>query len=405
MMREEELVSELALAEGARMVLLVLDGLGGLPHPDTGLTELETASTPNLDALAARSACGLIHPVAPGVTPGSGPGHLSLFGYDPQEHEIGRGILSALGLGLEVGPGDVAARVNFCTVSGGVVTDRRAGRISTEVNGEMCAIIRAKVEVPGLSFTITPEKDHRAALIFSGDGLSPAVTDSDPERTGMAPLAVEPRDPADGRAARTAELVNAFLEEAGKALEGQSPANMILTRGFSGHPHTPGMAERYRVKAAAIATYPMYRGLARLVGMEVLETGDDFASELETLAAAWESYDYFFLHYKKTDSAGEDGDFARKAACIEEVDDLLPRILDLRPEVLAVTGDHSTPAVLKGHSWHPCPLILNSPWELTGATQRFSERECSRGVLGIFNAVHLITLMLAGGRRLSKFGA
>lgn len=404
-MREEELVTELALPERTRLVLLVLDGLGGLPHPESGLTELETASTPNLDALAAGSACGLIHPVAPGVTPGSGPGHLSLFGYDPREHQIGRGILSALGLGLEVGPGDVAARVNFCTVEDGVVTDRRAGRISTDVNREMCAIIREKVEVAGLSFSITPEKDHRAALILMGQDLSDAITDSDPERTGMAPLKVEPRDPSDRKAVRTAEQVNRFLEEAGKALAGQSPANMILTRGFSGHPHTPGMRHRYRVEAAAIATYPMYRGLARLVGMEVLGTGDDFSAEIDTLEANWERFDYFFLHYKKTDSAGEDGDFSRKVNCIEEVDSLLPRILDLQPDVLAVTGDHSTPATLKGHSWHPCPLILNSPWEITGGARRFSERECARGGLGIFNAVHLISLMLAGGRRLSKFGA
>ena len=404
-MKEDMLVPGLALSENTRLVMLVMDGLGGLPHPDTGLTELETAATPNLDALAGRSACGLIHAVAPGVTPGSGPGHMGLFGYEPREFEIGRGILSAMGVGLAVGPGDVAARVNFCTLEDGVVTDRRAGRIPTETNARLCALIREKVSVPGITFTLEPEKEHRAALVFHGQGLAAGLTDTDPEKTGLAPLPVEPRDPADEVAARTAELVNLFLDGVKDALSGEAPANMILTRGYTGHPHIPTMQERYRLKPAAIATYPMYRGLARLVGMDVLSTGDDFASEIETLKENWDGYDFFFLHYKKTDSAGEDGDFDRKVKCIEEVDGLLPLILGLEPDVLVVTGDHSTPAVLKAHSWHPSPVLLNSPWELTGATDRFSERACARGGLGIFGAVHLISLMMAGGRRLAKFGA
>lgn len=404
-MKEEKLIPQLAQPEKTRLVLLVMDGLGGLPHPDTGLTELETAVTPNLDELAGRSTCGLIYPVAPGVTPGSGPGHMALFGYDPQEFVIGRGILSAMGIGLEVGPGEVAARVNFCTVSDGVVTDRRAGRISTETNTELCRIIREKVQVPGLAFTIMPEKDHRAALVLRGEDLSDELTDSDPEKTGLPALPVQPRNPGNEKAVRTAEMVNRFLAEVKEALAGQSPANMILTRGYTGHPCTPSMQDRYKLNPAAIATYPMYRGLARLVGMEVLETGDTFAQELETLREHWESHDFFFLHYKKTDSAGEDGDFARKASCISEVDKLLPRILELRPDVLAITGDHSTPAILKAHSWHPCPLLLHTPWEITGEAAHFSERECARGGLGIFNAVHLMSLMLAGGLRLAKFGA
>lgn len=404
-MKEGMLVSELAQREDTRMVLLVMDGLGGLPRPDTGLTELETASTPNLDTLASRSACGLIHAVAPGVTPGSGPGHMALFGYDPKRFEIGRGILSAMGVGLDVGPGDVAARVNFCTVENGVVTDRRAGRIPTETNARLCAFIRDKVAVPGITFTFEPEKEHRAALVIHGEGLSADLTDTDPEKTGLAPLPVEPRDPGDEKAVRTAALVNRFLDGVKEALSGESPANMILTRGYTGHPHPPSMQERYKINPAAIATYPMYRGLARLVGMEVLTTGDDFASEIETLKENWDRHDFFFLHYKKTDSAGEDGDFDRKVKCIEEVDGLLPGILELEPDVLVVTGDHSTPAVLKAHSWHPSPLLLNSPWEIPGGAGKFSERACARGGLGIFDAVHLISLMMAGGRRLAKFGA
>jgi 2,3-bisphosphoglycerate-independent phosphoglycerate mutase len=404
-MPRKDIIPELAVSGESKMVLLVMDGLGGLPSPQNGLTELEAASTPNLDALAAGHTCGLIHPVSPGITPGSGPGHLALFGYDPVENEIGRGILSALGLGLEVGPGEVAARVNFCTVENGVVTDRRAGRIGTEVNAELCDLISERVKVAGLSFTMAPEKEHRAALILRGEGLSDALTDSDPERVGVPPRQVRPKDPADGAARRTAELVNSFLAEVGKVLDGRLPANMILTRGFSGHPSIPGMGERYGLRAAAVATYPMYRGLARLVGMQVLETGDSFADEIATVEEHWQGYDFFFLHYKKTDSAGEDGDYERKKRCIEEVDGLLPRILALRPEVLAVTGDHSTPALLKGHSWHPCPLVLASSREIPDGTARFSERECARGGLGIFPAVNLMALMLANAGRLSKFGA
>ncbi len=401
----ERIMPGLAVGGESKIVLLVLDGLGGLPWPDSGLTELEAASTPNLDALASRHTCGLIHPVSPGITPGSGPGHLALFGYDPLKYEIGRGILSALGLGLEVGPGEVAARVNFCTVEGGLVADRRAGRIPTEVNAELCALISERVEVPGLTFTLKPEKEHRAALILRGEGLSENLTDSDPERTGFPPLRVLPRDPGDERAVRSAELVNAFLDAVGETLKDRRQANMILLRGFSGHPSIPTMEERYGLRAAAIATYPMYRGLARLVGMRVLETGDAFEDQLDTLEGSWEDYDFFFLHYKKTDSAGEDGDYRRKVRCIEEVDSFMPRITALRPEVLVVTGDHSTPALLRAHSWHPCPLLLASDREMPDEVDAFSERRCARGGLGIFSAVDLMPLMLANAGRLGKYGA
>ncbi len=275
----------------------------------------------------------------------------------------------------------------------------------SQTNAELCEVISEKVRLPGVSFTLAPEKEHRAALILRGEGLSDGITDSDPERTGVPPLEVRPKEPGDQRARRTAELVNSFLAGVEEALAGRAPANMVLTRGFSGHPSIPGMEERYGLRAAALATYPMYRGLARLVGMRVLEAGDSFEEEIGCLEENWGEFDYFFLHYKKTDSAGEDGDFDRKARCIEEVDALLPRVLALRPDVLAVTGDHSTPALLKGHSWHPCPLILASPWEIPDGCRSFSERECARGGLGIMAAVDLMPLMLANTGRLGKFGA
>jgi len=399
-----EFISSLKAASGSRMVLLVLDGLGGLPHPETGLTELETARTPNLDALARDSACGLIHAVGPGITPGSGPAHMALFGYDPIRYEVGRGVLSALGVGMELGPDDLAARVNFCTVEDGVITDRRAGRISTEENARLCQKL-SSIRLDGAEVTIRPEKEHRAALVLRGRGLSDRLSDTDPQKTGVPPLPCRPLAEGDEAAERTAALVNGYLEEAAKLLADEHPANMILTRGFAKKPDLPLMTDLYGIRAAAVATYPMYRAVARLVGMELVETGPTFAEQVEALAGAWERYDYFFVHYKYTDSRGEDGDFAAKVACIEEVDASLPRIVELNPDVLVVTGDHSTPALLKSHSWHPSPLLFHSRWERKDDVDSFGERACARGILGTFPAVELLPMMLACAQRLTKFGA
>jgi 2,3-bisphosphoglycerate-independent phosphoglycerate mutase len=399
-----EFISSLSATSGAKMVLLVLDGLGGLPHPDTGLTELETARTPNLDALAGESICGLIHAIAPGITPGSGPAHLALFGYDPVRHEVGRGVLSALGVGIELGPDDVAARVNFSTMEDGVITDRRAGRISTQENARLCAKL-AEIEIDGARVSIQPEKEHRAALVFHGTGLSDAITDTDPQRTGLAPLECRPKPEGGEAAERTAAMVNEYLKKAARALADEHPANVIVTRGFAKLPEIPKMTDLYSIRCGAVATYPMYRAVAKLVGMGLVETGPSFADQVDALAGAWDSFDYFFVHYKYTDSRGEDGDFEAKVKCIEEVDELMPRILELGPDVLVVTGDHSTPALLKSHSWHPSPLLLCSKWERKDDVKAFGETSCARGGLGIFDAVHLLPLMLANAERLAKFGA
>ncbi len=399
-----DFLSGLATSSSSRMVLLVLDGLGGLPHPDSGLTELETARTPNLDRLARESICGMIHAIGPGITPGSGPAHMALFGYDPVRFEVGRGVLSALGVGLELGPDDLAARVNFCTVEGGVITDRRAGRISTEENARLCGKL-AGIEVDGIEVEIKPEKEHRAALVLRGPGLSEKVTDTDPQRTGLPPLRCEALPEGGAEARRTAELINAYLDKVAGVLADEHPANMILMRGFAKLPDLPLMTELYGIRAAAVATYPMYRAVGKLVGMQVLETGPSFSDQMDTLRGAWEQYDYFFVHYKYTDSRGEDGDFAAKAACIEEVDQLLPRLLELEPDVLVVTGDHSTPALLGGHSWHPSPILLRSRWERRDGVEVFGESACARGGLGVFPATELLPLMLANAQRLNKFGA
>jgi 2,3-bisphosphoglycerate-independent phosphoglycerate mutase len=397
-------LAELITESDAKMVLFVMDGLGGLPDPETGLTELETADTPNLDNIANNGICGLIDAVGIGITPGSGPGHLALFGYDPIRYEVGRGVFSALGVGIELGPEDVAARVNFCTMESGVITDRRAGRISTEENARLCEKI-GKLIIEDVEIEIVPEKEHRAALVLHGSGLSDRVADTDPQRVGEAPLQCEPLPGGGREAERTARIVNEYIGKVASVLAEEHPADMILTRGFAKHPDLPKMPQLYSLRAAGVATYPMYQAVAKLVGMELIETGSTIGDELEALAREWDRYDFFFLHFKATDSRGEDGDFAAKVAAIEEVDRNIPRLMDLKPDVLAITGDHSTPALLKMHSWHPSPLLFCSKWERKDDVASFGETACAKGGLGRFHAVNLMALMLANAMKLDKFGA
>jgi 2,3-bisphosphoglycerate-independent phosphoglycerate mutase len=392
----------LAVPGTTKIVLCSLDGLGGLPRPETGKSELETARIPNLHALAARSACGLIRHVGPGVTPGSGPGHLGLFGYDPLRYPVGRGVLEALGIDFELRPGDLAARGNFCTVdAAGRITDRRAGRISTEVCVALCERLR-RIVLPGVEVIVEPVKEHRFVLVLRGAGLAGPLTETDPQATGQPPLRAEALAPA---AERTAAIVNQFVDAARPLLADARPANMILLRGFDQRPDMPRFPEIFGVKAAAIAAYPMYRGLARLVGMEVLKTGSTFADEVATLREHWAGYDFFFLHYKDTDKAGEDGDFDAKVAALERWDALLPEITALKPDVLVVSGDHATPAVLAGHGWQPVPALLASAYCGADPVTRFTERDCLAGSLGLAPAHHLMPLVMANALRFTKYGA
>ena len=392
----------LAVANTTKIVLCSLDGLGGLPRPETGKSELETARIPNLHALAARSACGLLRHVGPGVTPGSGPGHLGLFGYDPLRYPVGRGVLEALGIDFELRPGDLAARGNFCTVDAqGRITDRRAGRISTEVCVALSERLRG-IRLEGVEVIVEPVKEHRFVLVLRGAGLSGRLSETDPQATGQPPLPVVATAP---EATRTAALVNRFVDAARPLLADARPANMILLRGFDQRPDMPRFPEIFGVKAAAIAAYPMYRGLARLVGMEVLKTGSTFADEVATLREHWSGYDFFFLHYKDTDKAGEDGDFDAKVAALERWDALLPEILALRPDVLVVSGDHATPSVLAGHGWQPVPVLLASAYCGNDPVTRFTERDCAAGSLGMSPAHHLMPLAMANALRFTKYGA
>ncbi|MCL0098342.1 2,3-bisphosphoglycerate-independent phosphoglycerate mutase [Dehalococcoidia bacterium] len=395
-----EILKEISVRTPTKIVLLVLDGLGGLPLQDK--TELETARTPNLDRLAAEGICGLSDPISPGITPGSGLAHLSLFGYDPLRFPVGRGVLEALGIDFDLQQGDVAARGNFCTIDeNGVVTDRRAGRIATERNIELCRMLN-EIKIADIELFVLPVKEHRLAVVFRGRGLSGEVQDTDPQQTGLLPREAIPLSPD---AAKTAAVANEFLLRARSALTDSHPANMVLLRGFSQRPSLPQMGEVLKLSPAAIAAYPMYRGLAKLAGMQVLETGSTFADELDTLARHWEGHDFFYVHIKQTDSAGEDGDFDRKVQVIEEADALLPRLMSLNPDVLVVTGDHSTPAVLKGHSWHPVPILLHSRWCRPDKTSEFSESACLGGGLGRMTATDIMPLAMANALKLNKFGA
>jgi 2,3-bisphosphoglycerate-independent phosphoglycerate mutase len=397
-----ELIKKISTPSPSKIVLLVIDGLGGLPDPRTGKTELETASTPNLDRLAAKSICGLIDPVGPGITPGSTPGHLALFGYDPVKYEIGRGVVEIMGIDFDLKPEDIAARGNFCTVDKtGVVTDRRAGRIPTEKCVELCQLLDG-IKIEGVKLFVRPVKEHRLAVIFRGKGLAPGVSDSDPQQTGVVPRKVKAEQ---ATARRTADIANEFIEKAKKILAGHHPANMVILRGFSRKPELSTMSDIYKLKPAAIAVYPMYRGLAKLVGMQLLKTGTTVKEEFDALKQNYADYDFFFIHIKGTDSAGEDGDFNRKASVIEEIDKALPALTGLEPDAIVVTGDHSTPALLKSHSWHPLPVLLFSKWCRADRVGEFSEPACIMGGLGRFPATQVMPLAMANALKLNKFGA
>jgi 2,3-bisphosphoglycerate-independent phosphoglycerate mutase len=401
-MSVHDLLRELKEPGQTKIVLLVADGLGGLPMEPGGKTELESARTPNLDACVREGVCGLSTPVLPGITPGSGPGHLGLFGYDPLEHRIGRGILEALGINFPVGPRDVAVRGNFCTVDqSGRIVDRRAGRPPTERCVSACRKLQ-QIQIPGVEVFVEPVREHRFVVVFRGDELGDAVNDTDPQQTGVRPLEAKGSDP---NSQKTAAAVNRFVAEAARILADEAPMNMVTLRGFSRYPKIDTMQAVYGIHPVAIAVYPMYKGLARLVGMDVADAGSSLGDQMQTLRQLWERYDFFFVHYKYTDSTGEDGNFAAKVEMIERLDAELVKVRALNPEVLIVTGDHSTPSKLRSHSWHPVPTLLWSPTCRPDPVTEFGESYCLRGGLGQFQAMYLLPLALAHAGRLGKYGA
>ncbi|NPA26548.1 MAG: 2,3-bisphosphoglycerate-independent phosphoglycerate mutase [Chloroflexi bacterium] len=387
-----------------KIVLLVMDGLGGIPMGPVGPTELEYAHTPNMDTLAADGTLGQTIPIAPGITPGSGPAHLALFGYDPLVYTVGRGALAAAGVGLDLRPGDVVARGNFATLDAeGKIVDRRAGRISTEEAAPLVERL-AQITLPGVEVTVRPVREYRFVIRLRGEGLSPELEDTDPQQTGVPPKPVIPRRP---EAQRTAELLNLWIQRAREVLADHPRANGVLLRGFATDPNLPKFPEMFQLRAAAIAVYPMYKGIARLVGMDVIEfEGERPEDEFAAAARVWDQYDFFYIHIKKTDSKGEDGDFFGKAQVIETVDRALPKLMELKPDVVIITGDHSTPAKWRSHSWHPVPFLIWAPASVRPDSQyRFGETACAQGGLGTFPALQTMPLALAHAGRLKKFGA
>lgn len=398
-----EFLKKLIVPARTKIVMLIMDGLGGLPREHGGKTELETARTPNLDRLAAKSALGLSSPAGPGIAVGSGPGHLAIFGFDPVEHEIGRGALEALGVDLDLGPDDIAARGNFCNVDdNGILVDRRAGRLSTPEAIRLAKILNS-IQIDGAEFHVEPVKEHRFALVIRGTGLGSAVKDTDPLKDGVLPYAAVGLD---ATSEATAGLVNHYIAEVKKVLSEEEQANMILLRGFDRLPVLPKYDDLFQLQAASIAVNGMYKGVSRLVGMQVLPVeGYRISDEFTTLEKFWDQFDFFYIHIKQTDTHGEDGDFDRKVAEIELVDSQIPRILALQPDALLVTGDHSSPAILKSHSWHPVPALLYGKYVREDNIPEFGERACARGSLGIMPAKDFMPLLLANAGRISKYGA
>lgn len=397
-----KLTRSLHTKNDSKIVMLVADGLGGLPQQAGGPTELEQAKTPNLDELAKIGVQGASIPVLPGISPGSGPGHLGLFGYDPLNYLIGRGALEATGIGFELQESDVAVRCNFCTLdAAGKISDRRAGRIATEQSAPLARRLR-DVKLSGAEVFVEPVKEHRFVVVFRGEGLGGSVNDTDPQATGVAPL-----DPVGNDAAseRTAVLAREFYRQAREFLAGETQANGLTMRGFAARPQLPTYEEVYGLKAAAVAVYPMYKGLARLVGMQIVGQPQTLDEQADLLEKHWKDYDFFFVHFKYTDSTGEDGDFDAKVRRTEEFDAIIPRVREFNPDVLIITGDHSTPSFLQSHSWHPVPTLLVSNCCRPDGNVEFSERACIRGGLGHFEAKHLMTLALANAGRLAKYGA
>ena len=409
-MERIDILKELVEKNDSKILLVVLDGLGDIPSID-GKTPLEAAKTPNLDKLSKESALGMHIPVLPGITPGSGPGHLSIFGYNPLKYKIGRGILEALGVGLEVTKNDICIRANYAKVEEKdgklIVNDRRAGRLSTEENKKLTEKITKEIEeINGVKIFMKSGIEYRLAILLrfnekvNEDMCN--ILETDPQNEGKEVISPEPLSE---KAKIVSEILKEFLLRVREIIKNEK-GNYLLLRGYSTPPIIPNFSEIYKLKSLSIATYPMYKGLTKLIGMETVKVdGFSIKDEIDVLRKNYKNFDFIYLHIKKTDSYGEDGDFMNKLKVIEEFDSYLPEILSLNFDVLCITGDHSTPTIMKSHSFHPVPLLIHSPFVFKGLSERFTEKDCLKGELGTIKGEDIISLLLAHSKKLKKYGA
>lgn len=402
-----------------KIVLIVLDGLGDRPNKILhGRTALQAAYRPNLNHLASLGINGVMHPIKPGIRSGSDTSHLSLLGYDPEEVYTGRGPFEALGLGLEVLPGDIAFRANFGTVdSGGIVMDRRADRIS---QGTDLLASSLNMNIDGYIFRVKEGVEHRAALVIHGPGLSSAVTDSDPHEVGKK---VETVKGVDEAGKRTAELVNRFLEKVRNILRnhpvnteriknGLKPANEVLLRGAGKAPDLIPFEKKYGMKGACIAGIPMITGLCNMLGMDIIKvkgatgrTDTNYEGKVSALINALKTHDFVILNFKGTDVAGHDGDPILKKSVIERVDRAIaPLKNQLENTAIAITGDHSTPCEMKDHSGDHLPILFVTSGNLRDRVKRFDEISCMEGGLEI-NSTNVMDYLLQISDRSDKYGA
>jgi 2,3-bisphosphoglycerate-independent phosphoglycerate mutase len=407
---------------GDKILILICDGLGDRPVGALkGKTPLEAAPRPNMNHFAKGGACAIIDIIAPGVRPGSDTAHLALLGFDPYKVYTGRGPFEAMGVGMEVRPGDVAFRCNFSTVNDKMeIEDRRAGRIK-EGTAELARALDGW-EYEGVKVYFKEGTEHRGVLLLRALGLSPLVSDPDPHEEGVRPHECLPKAP---EAALTARVVNAFVKRSHEILmehpvnrerikAGKRPANIILPRGAGMMPHLPSFQERFGMKCAAIAGVALVKGICRVAGMELLDvkgaTGGldtDMDAKMKAALKALDSHDMVLVNIKAADLCGHDGDYKMKSKVAGRIDKALGLLRKDLPEDahFALTADHSTPCCAKDHTGDPVPLAIYGRHVRTDGVQTFGERACAGGGLGRLRGTDLLQVMLDLAGRSEKFGA
>ena len=393
-----------------KVVLVIIDGLGDRPISELkDQTPLEAANTPNLDYFATNGITGIMNAIDVGIRPGSDTSHLAIFGYDPETHYTGRGIFEAAGIGMELKKGDIALRGNFATVTEDlIIVDRRAGRIE---NVSKLADALNGMKIDGVRFFVKAGVMHRAGVVLRGSNLSHMVSDNDPHEVGVKVKQVKALDNTE-EAKFTASVINKFLEEAHKILKEHEvnkkrrkerllEANYILLRGASKLTHFEPFEKKYKLKACCIAGAGLYKGIAKVLGMDVLQvkgaTGTantDINAKFIAAKKALAKYDFVFVHIKYADNYAEDGNVFGKLKFIEKIDDALIHLIGIKDTLIVITADHSTPCKLKAHSGDPVPIVMFGEGVRTDKVKEFNERSCMQGGLGRIKGKDLMNEIL-----------